>query len=158
MVRTLRVRNFGVMEEVEVELGAGLTVLTGETGAGKSMLIDALVLLSGGRSDGSMIRAGCEEALVEAVFDVDAALRERLEAPFLVGPPAASRRRRWSLRRAPSLGLQRRCFDAVPRRAEARVELCGRERRVRVVLVLQARLASSRRRSPTSSHARRLGR
>lgn len=78
MIRTLRVRNFGVIEEVEVELGAGLTVLTGETGAGKSMLIDALVLLSGGRADSSMIRAECGEASVEGVFVPNEIVLERL--------------------------------------------------------------------------------
>ncbi len=85
MVRLLRVRNFGVMEEVEIELGAGLTVVTGETGAGKSMLIDALVLISGGRADASLVRSGCDEAVVEAVLEPTSELLARLEASGLPG-------------------------------------------------------------------------
>jgi DNA repair protein RecN (Recombination protein N) len=85
MVRTIKVRQFGVMDEVEVELGNGLTVLTGETGAGKSMLIDALVLLSGGRAEASMVRAGSDEASVEGVFVRTRGLAERLEAAGLEG-------------------------------------------------------------------------
>lgn len=79
MLRSLRVQNFGVIEAVEVELGAGLTVMTGETGAGKSMLLDALMLLAGGRADSGMLRAGCDEASVEAVFALSPELSTRLE-------------------------------------------------------------------------------
>ncbi|MBE2250252.1 MAG: DNA repair protein RecN [Myxococcus sp.] len=79
MIRNLRVRNFGVIEEIEVELGSGLTVMTGETGAGKSMLLDALMLLAGGRADTSMLRAGCDEASVEGVFALSPELATRLE-------------------------------------------------------------------------------
>jgi DNA repair protein RecN (Recombination protein N) len=78
MLLALRIQNFTVVEEVEVSFGPGLTVLTGETGAGKSILVDALGLLLGGRSDASVIRAGTEEASVEAVFQRTAALGERL--------------------------------------------------------------------------------
>jgi DNA repair protein RecN (Recombination protein N) len=63
MIRTLRVRNFGVIEEIEVELGAGLTVMTGETGAGKSMLLDALLLLAGGRSRHRHVASGLRRGL-----------------------------------------------------------------------------------------------
>jgi DNA repair ATPase RecN len=52
-----------------LELGTGMTVLTGETGAGKSLLVDALLLLSGARSDASWVRAGCERAELSAEFD-----------------------------------------------------------------------------------------
>ena len=64
MLQTLRLKNFAVVEEAEVTFGAGLTVMTGETGAGKSILIDALALLAGGRAGADVIRAGAEEASV----------------------------------------------------------------------------------------------
>src|SRR4051812_27602949 len=78
MLQALRITNFAVIEEVEVGFGAGLTVLTGETGAGKSILIDALGLLLGGRADPDMVRAGCEEAAVEGLFSGTPILRGRL--------------------------------------------------------------------------------
>jgi DNA repair protein RecN (Recombination protein N) len=69
-----------VVEEVEVAFGPGLTVLTGETGAGKSILVDALGLLLGTRADADCVRSGAEEAVVEAVFQRTAGLARRLEA------------------------------------------------------------------------------
>jgi DNA repair protein RecN (Recombination protein N) len=71
MLRELRVKNFAVLESVEVTFGPGLNVLTGETGAGKSILIDAILLIRGARAQSDIIRAGSESAMVEAVFDVD---------------------------------------------------------------------------------------
>src|SRR3954447_1638088 len=79
MLLGLRISNIAVMEEAEVAFGAGLTVLTGETGAGKSILVDALGLLLGGRADADVIRAGRDEASVEGVFARTPALAERLE-------------------------------------------------------------------------------
>ncbi|MCY1046118.1 DNA repair protein RecN [Corallococcus sp. bb12-1] len=79
MLLGLRISNVAVIEEVEVAFGAGLTVLTGETGAGKSILVDALGLLLGGRADADVIRAGCEDAAVEGVFARTPALASRLE-------------------------------------------------------------------------------
>ena len=79
MLLGLRISNVAVIEEVEVTFGAGLTVLTGETGAGKSILVDSLGLLLGGRADADAIRAGCEEASVEGVFERTAVLGARLE-------------------------------------------------------------------------------
>jgi DNA repair protein RecN (Recombination protein N) len=72
MLTTLYVRNFAVVEEAEVGFGPGLTVVTGETGAGKSLLVDALMLLSGARADSAMVRAGCERAELAAEFDLAA--------------------------------------------------------------------------------------
>ncbi|WP_338864609.1 DNA repair protein RecN [Myxococcus stipitatus] len=79
MLLGLRIANVAVIEEVEVAFGAGLTVLTGETGAGKSILVDSLNLLLGGRADADVIRAGCEEASVEGVFARTPVLGARLE-------------------------------------------------------------------------------
>ncbi|MCG8469065.1 MAG: DNA repair protein RecN [Gemmatimonadetes bacterium] len=70
MLRELRIRNFVVVEELRLEFGAGLSVLSGETGAGKSIVVEALALLVGGRPSADMIRAGAPRALVEARFDV----------------------------------------------------------------------------------------
>ncbi len=78
MLQALRITNLAVIEEVEVGFGAGLTVLTGETGAGKSILIDALGLLLGGRADPDIVRAGCDEAVVEGVFQNGPPLAARL--------------------------------------------------------------------------------
>ena len=64
----LRVRNLGVIDDVTVELGPGMTALTGETGAGKTLLVEAIGLLLGGRGDPSMVRAGADEAVVEGRF------------------------------------------------------------------------------------------
>ena len=79
MLLGLRISNVAVIEEVEVTFGAGLTVLTGETGAGKSILVDALGLLLGGRADADAIRAGCDEASVEGVFERSPVLAARME-------------------------------------------------------------------------------
>ncbi|MER3547357.1 MAG: DNA repair protein RecN, partial [Rhodanobacteraceae bacterium] len=70
MLTRLSVRNFAVLEAAEIEFGKGLTVVTGETGAGKSLLVDALLLLSGARADSGMVRAGCERAELSANFDL----------------------------------------------------------------------------------------
>ncbi len=70
MLRELRIRNFAVVENVTVVFAPGLNVLTGETGAGKSILIDALLLLRGARAQTDVIRADAEAATVEAVFDL----------------------------------------------------------------------------------------
>jgi len=64
----LRLENFAVVENVAVEFGAGLSLLTGETGAGKSMLVDALALLLGGKASADVVRFGAERAVVSAVF------------------------------------------------------------------------------------------
>ena len=80
MLLALRIESFTVVEEVEVGFGPGLTVLTGETGAGKSILVDALGLLLGTRADADCVRSGAEEAVVEAVFQRTTGLGQRLEA------------------------------------------------------------------------------
>ena len=72
MLTTLHVRDFAIIDEVELELGAGMTVLTGETGAGKSILLDALGLVLGDRADGGAVRHGAERAEITASMDIDA--------------------------------------------------------------------------------------
>lgn len=69
MLAELHVENFGLMETVRLNFGCGLTVFTGETGAGKSMLIDALGVLLGGRASTDLIRHGESRARIEGVFD-----------------------------------------------------------------------------------------
>ena len=68
MLRYLQIRNFAVIAELELEFREGMTVFTGETGAGKSILVEALGLLMGDRFDSHMLRAGCEQAQINAVF------------------------------------------------------------------------------------------
>jgi DNA repair protein RecN (Recombination protein N) len=70
MLRELRIRNFAVIETVTVPFTSGLNVLTGETGAGKSILVDAILLIRGARAQTDIIRTEAETATVEAVFDV----------------------------------------------------------------------------------------
>jgi len=70
MLRELSIRNLAVVEEVNVTFHRGFHVLTGETGAGKSIIIDALSLIAGGRGSSDMVRYGCEKAEMEAMFDL----------------------------------------------------------------------------------------
>lgn len=70
MLRELSIRNLAVIEEVNVIFHHGFHVLTGETGAGKSILIDALSLIAGGRGSADMVRYGCDKAEMEAMFDL----------------------------------------------------------------------------------------
>ena len=70
MLRELRIRNLAVIDEVAVPLAPGLNVLTGETGAGKSIVVDAILLIIGARAQPDLIRSGEECAVVEALFEV----------------------------------------------------------------------------------------
>ena len=70
MLRELRIRNFAVVENVTVPFVPGVNVLTGETGAGKSILVDAILLVRGARAQTDVIRGDAETATVEAVFAV----------------------------------------------------------------------------------------
>jgi DNA repair protein RecN (Recombination protein N) len=78
----LRLENFAVIENVAVEFGAGLSLLTGETGAGKSMLIDALALLLGGKASPDVVRFGAERAIVSAVFEVESGSNKTIARIF----------------------------------------------------------------------------
>ena len=80
MLTELRVRDLATIADVTLQLGPGLNVLTGETGAGKSMLIDALSLLLGERAAGGSVRPGAAKSVVEGAFEgIDAATRRRIE-------------------------------------------------------------------------------
>jgi DNA repair protein RecN (Recombination protein N) len=81
MLETLYVKDFAIVGEAEIAFGAGMTVVTGETGAGKSLLVDALLLLAGGRADATQVRHGSERAELAATFDLSGRpdLRDWLE-------------------------------------------------------------------------------
>lgn len=81
MLNTLRIRQLAIIDELELVLGPGLNVLTGETGAGKSILIGALDLVLGGKARPELVRTGAAQAEVEALFDIegDTLIAERLE-------------------------------------------------------------------------------
>lgn len=86
MLRYLRIRNLAIIDEVEVEFGAGFNVLTGETGAGKSIIIGALNLLMGAKSSPDLLRTGEAEADVEGMFEIpEAALVPRDLDDFVDG-------------------------------------------------------------------------
>ena len=72
MLKALRINNFAIIDNLHVEFQSGLTALTGETGAGKSIIIDALNLILGGRADSDFIRTGETSATVECVFEITA--------------------------------------------------------------------------------------
>ena len=71
MLRFLRIRNLAVIDAVEVEFDPGFTVLTGETGAGKSILVEAVALLLGGRASPDLVRTGEAQATIEAIFETE---------------------------------------------------------------------------------------
>jgi len=70
MLRHLQIRDLAIIDEVEIDFAGGLTVLTGETGAGKSILVDAVELLGGGRAGAEVVRAGAERADLSASVDI----------------------------------------------------------------------------------------
>ncbi len=82
MLVELHIRNFAIIDELTLRLGGGLHILTGETGAGKSILVDAVALLLGGRADTEVVRAEADFALVEGTFVQDAAAQAEI-APIL---------------------------------------------------------------------------
>ena len=71
MLTELSVRDLGVVDELRLVLGPGLTAVTGETGAGKTLVVQAIDLLVGGRADAVIVRPGAAEAVVEGRFDLD---------------------------------------------------------------------------------------
>ena len=88
MLRRLTIENIGVIDRLDISLDDGFTVLTGETGAGKSIIINCISLVLGAKTDGSLVRTGAEKARIEATFDSDevyggipAALSKKLGVP-----------------------------------------------------------------------------
>jgi len=96
VLRRLSVRNLAIVEDISIELGGGLTVITGETGAGKSILVDALTLLAGGRGSSELVREGAPRLSVSGEFDADAAVRVMLEESGLPGASSIVVRRELS--------------------------------------------------------------
>lgn len=83
MLAELYIQNFAIIDELRLQFDEGFNVLTGETGAGKSIILDAVMLVLGGRADTTMVRADCEQAYVEATFTLSPSLRQTIE-PLLV--------------------------------------------------------------------------
>ncbi|MBI3903051.1 MAG: DNA repair protein RecN [Nitrosomonadales bacterium] len=96
MLKFLSIRDFVIVESLELDFSSGFTALTGETGAGKSILIDALSLALGERGDAGMVRAGCARAEISAEFDISKlpALQNWLRAQELEGDEGACLMRR----------------------------------------------------------------
>src|SRR6185295_17337228 len=70
MLQSLTIKNIAVIDAAEIPFKPGLNILSGETGAGKSIVIEAISLLLGSRANAELIRAGCDEALVQGLFDI----------------------------------------------------------------------------------------
>src|SRR5579862_3484219 len=71
MLEEIRISNFAIIDHLELGFGKGLNVITGETGAGKSIIVDAVELLLGGKTDTSMVRSGAEKAVIEGTFSLN---------------------------------------------------------------------------------------
>lgn len=80
MLNELRIENFAIIDQLEIQFGPGLAIFTGETGAGKSIIIDALETIMGNRADSTSIRSGAERANIEASFQITENIREPVHA------------------------------------------------------------------------------
>ena len=78
MLEELRIQNFAIIDHLELTFDKGFNVITGETGAGKSIIIDAVELLIGGKADAGMVRSGAERAVIEGVFALDGHAEARI--------------------------------------------------------------------------------
>ena len=85
MLRLPSVTDFATVERLDIELGAGFSVLTGETGAGKSIIVDALGLLLGGRADVGMVRPGARQTRVEGIFLPCGDISQKINAALYAG-------------------------------------------------------------------------
>src|SRR3954468_11783564 len=107
MLRALELRDYVLIDKASLELEPGFNVLTGETGAGKSILVDAIELLVGGKGDGALVREGAERADLSADFDFSnrSPLNAWIEERELAGDPG-----RVLLRRTIDKSGRSRCF------------------------------------------------
>ncbi len=103
MLTDLHVRDLGVIDDLSLEFGPGMTALTGETGAGKTLVVEALQLVLGGRANPGIVRSGASEALVEARFVVGEGDAER-EVILARSVPAEGRSKAWVDGRMAALG------------------------------------------------------
>ena len=71
MLKSLKIQDYALIKEINVEFGKGLNIITGETGAGKSILVDAISLLIGERASTETVREGSQKAIVEGVFELE---------------------------------------------------------------------------------------
>jgi len=107
MLKYLKIRDFALIRELEIEFSNGLNLLTGETGSGKSILVDAVSLLVGGRSNQEMVRSGCSRSVIEGIFSNRP---ESLAAQALVNSGLASSDDGVLVRREISIGGRGRVF------------------------------------------------
>src|SRR3990170_4410675 len=80
MLTELHIQNFAIIDKLDLRFGPGLVILTGETGAGKSIILDAVVMLIGGRADATVVRTDSEAAFVEGVFQLKGPEKEAVHA------------------------------------------------------------------------------
>lgn len=80
MLQELRIKDFAIIDELDVRLMPGFQVITGETGAGKSIIVDAVNLLLGERSDATFVRGGADRSVIEGIFSVPPQIRDDLQA------------------------------------------------------------------------------
>ncbi len=144
MLTHLQIRDFAIIESVELELGRGFTALTGETGAGKSILVDALLLAVGGRADSGAVRHGAERAEVSASFDVT-----RNAGRAGVARRAVDRARR-RVHRAPR-GRCGRPRPRIPERPDGTAAVAALARRIAGRHPRSARIPVARAVAPTSA-------
>jgi len=87
MLQELRIENFAIIQKLQLEFNSGLVIFTGETGAGKSIILDAIEALVGGKAEAGMVRSGEEKAILEAVFSTNSQVDEILNREELVDDP-----------------------------------------------------------------------
>ena len=120
MLTQLRIRDYAIVEDLDLDLAAGMTAVTGETGAGKSILVDAIGLLLGDRADSGVIRHGAERADLTALFDLDALPAARV----WLAERDLDRDRECQLRRVVArTGRSRSYINGVPQPTQALREL-----------------------------------